>query len=436
MERQKEQAFREKPSGMKLFRGLLLLGILFVLIDGALPQLQMLLLGGRVIIGLLPLKVFMAISLIGFALYRPRKQQEVLTVVSLAFAGYLLVDILHLWLGLELPAIDLFGGYWVYYSSFLLVFLAGCSALEISEKGIIRFLIFLFFICAAVGIAQYLTGRTLLPTRSSDGSFTVGAVGFLGVNRVFSLFIFPGTFGIFCVFMTGLFLSMPVRGMRFAGWIVLAALASAVCYTTLIRSCYLELIATVFSVAVLRMRPRSLFAPLLPVAGILLGLAVIAKNLLFGAVAGSGVTDSSSFIARLLEWRYYADVAFSGSFVNMMFGEGIVQSERVATGSSVAPVDNIFLSYPLHIGVVGLLLVLAFYVVIWLDLLAKVKRLNRPIDIAVAALWSSTLCLGLYSIDIPAVAAYLLLTYISYPREPSSVKEAFIEEGIPVSVTG
>jgi hypothetical protein len=34
------------------------------------------------------------------------------------------------------------------------------------------------------------------------------------------------------------------------------------------------------------------------------------------------------------------------------------------------------------------------------------------------------------------VAAYLLLTYISYPREPSSVKEAFIEEGIPVSVTG
>jgi hypothetical protein len=184
------------------------------------------------------------------------------------------------------------------------------------------------------------------------------------------------------------------------------------------------------------MRPRSLFAPLLPVAGILLGLAVIAKNLLFGAVAGSGVTDSSSFIARLLEWRYYADVAFSGSFVNMMFGEGIVQSERVATGSSVAPVDNIFLSYPLHIGVVGLLLVLAFYVVIWLDLLAKVKRLNRPIDIAVAALWSSALCLGLYSIDIPAVATYLLLTYISYPREPSSVKEAFIEEGIPVSVTG
>ncbi len=400
-------------SWLTLLRWIFFAAVIFVIIDGSLPQLQMLLLNGRVLLTLLPLKMLMIAGLVGFALMWPQKPNEFVATTMLALGLYLAVDALYLSFGLNNSFSDVLTGYWVYYSPLVLVFLASISKIKLPNQLIVRVMLFAFVVCAPIAVAQYITGRTLLPTASSDGQFTVGAVGILGTNRVFSLFIFPGTLGMFCTFIAGLAISFEGSAFRRFPHIFLWAVAGVICYMTIIRSEFLQFAAVTFAAWVLRYRPRNVLAPLIPFAGIALGLAVFAYNMLIGGTVGAGVADSSSFVARLQEWMYYANLAFSGSLFNLLFGRGIVQSERVSSTQSAVPIDNIFLAYPLHIGIIGLIFVLAVYVAIWLDLLRRVRRTGSALDIAVAAFWSSVIGLGLYSVAIPACAAYLLLSYIA-----------------------
>jgi chromate transport protein ChrA len=91
----------------------------------------------------------------------------------------------------------------------------------------------------------------------------------------------------------------------------------------------------------------------------------------------------------------------------------MVQNKKITTFSSALPVDNIYLSVALHIGVVGMLIFLALVWILWEEIRKKAETRNSYLSIAVASTFASFFLVGLFSIVTIFLAAMYLLFAIS-----------------------
>jgi hypothetical protein len=158
---------------------ILLLTIVFI-VDGLLPQAQMFLFHGRVLITLFPLKLLYALLLLVYMLFRPKAVDELVAFFLVLGGSYLVADVAHLVFGLDLPPQEVLTVYWIYYSCLLLAALTMAARVYIEERTAIRWIVAAFLVCAPISIAQWWLQRPILPTESSDGAFKVGVIGFLG----------------------------------------------------------------------------------------------------------------------------------------------------------------------------------------------------------------------------------------------------------------
>jgi hypothetical protein len=179
----------------------------------------------------------------------------------------------------------------------------------------------------------------------------------------------------------------------------------------MIRSDYLMFICGTVAIVVLRYRPRSAIAQMLPLLSLIIGLGFLVRNLLGSVTVGAGVADASSFLQRIGEWQYYSGLIMDGSAVDLLFGKGVAQIQHPGI-EDVLPIDNIFIAYVLHVGIFGLLVMSGIYWAVWRALLQQTNRRPTPITLSVAALWSTIPVLGMYSTDVPAILPYLTLFYL------------------------
>ncbi len=400
-------------SSLSTYRLLAILAVAFCLLslaEGVIPQLQMQLLGGRMLIGNVLAKIALLVTLAcGLALH-PKFSYAGIPIYSWKICcSFLVLEIGYLLLECNTPLSELL----LSYNSYYLLLLVGPAALAfrgaVSERLVVRCTVSLFLLCAAIGIAQHLTAKPLLYTESVNGSFVIQSWQFFDEVRAFSLFTSGLSFGIFCSLCGALGVALarksPLPGTSLA---VLSALA---CYATLTRLCYLIFFCACTYSAIIsfgKKSSRGLWQPLiyfgLGIATILLGV----KS--FNGDAASQLGSASSLLDRVIEWTYYYDLLANSSPLHQLLGLGIVQHDRIT--QTRPAVDNVFFALALHIGIVGVVLFSALMTKMWLYLRREALASQQPFVVAAASLWATFACAGTFNIIFAAFGAIFALAIL------------------------
>jgi hypothetical protein len=387
---------------------------LLTLVDGAIPQLQMFLLGGYVFTNVFA-KVALLVSLALAILLDPKIMFRGLPISTWKLClGFLVFEIGYLSFECDMQLVDVLQSYNRNY----LILLVGPAALAlrgaVPERIVIRFTVFLFLICAVIGAAQYLTARPILYTESVDGNFKVDSWQFFDEIRAFSLFNSGLNFGIFCSLCGALGMALS-RKLRWRG-ILLTALSALACYTTLTRNAYLIFVCTCAYSAVItfgKSTTRGLLQPLLYFA--------LAISTIFVALysyendPANGLQSASSLLDRIVAWTYYGRLFAKASVLQQLFGLGLAEHDRF-THTLPLPVDNIPLAVTLHIGIVGLCLFGALLIKVWLYLRREALDNQQLFAVAAASLWATLGCAGTFCNAIVPFGAVFALAILCEKR--------------------
>ncbi len=393
-----DEAQSQKPSsGLAL---LLMLWWLFSIVDSALAQAQIQLLGDRVPIGGWALDALLLLALLILVLRNglPTVPRSIAWTWGL-FSAYLALELVFLAARRQTPALAMITDFYRYYFYLLLLPAAYLCAHRIDERRLSRWLLCCFVPLAWLGLQQHFGGDAMLPTQSGDGRFQIFAWGFQGDIRAFSLFNSGWSFGHFGALMAALVLcAWRLRPARIpaALWFGLFTLALVAVYASHTRTAFLVAAATVFAVPfALRMRATGqrgamVLLPLLfAFAGwlVAVGAGWLVKSLDLG---NETLFSQGSLNARFDAWDYYGGRWLSGTWAEVMFGTGLGQHDSGALYSeSTVLIDNMFIAIGLQAGLVGVLLWTACMWAIWLSMLTLAEARDSPLHWALAAVWAT-----------------------------------------------
>lgn len=288
-------------------------------------------------------------------------------------------------------------GYSQYYNYLLLPFLAWAVPGILDPYKMRLFLLILFLPLAALGVMQFVLSDPILPTYSQDGGFAIFAWRLRGETRAFSLFLHGSGFGHFSSFMLVLMLSTMLSTRKFVlhvvgiPYIVLAIICA---YATLTRTVYLEIVAAVLALLVLRGLLRVTWVlRFLPLLNLLLGLVVAlwAPAIVdFLGLGGDPLTSLKSWRIRREVWEMHLMNWVGGDVGSILFGLGITQrfSASAVTGEYFL-IDNIFVATAIHIGAVGLLVWLICLWQMWRVVLGNALQQQNALHLAIAAVFST-----------------------------------------------
>jgi hypothetical protein len=390
------------------------------LVDGAIPQFELFLLGRVVIGGALAKGVLLAATAFGFLIHPTLRLSNLPFVTWLLCIAYLLAEIpyLHYMCGMSFG--DALVSYNGYYSLLLIAPVLVMFHDTVPERVIIEGAILLFLVCAAIGFAQYITARPILFTESADGAFQVNSWGFFDQVRAFSLFTSAMDFGMFCALSGALGIALT-RAYPISGTLLFIISAMA-CFTTLTRLSYLVFMCVCFYAAVLifgKNPKRGRWQPLLyfglGISTILVGLSPLISG------DASNLQDPGSLIMRIGQWAFYADLLTHSSLAQLLFGVGIVQNDKILPLFPMV-IDNVPLALVLHIGIIGLALFGTLLVKMWLYLRSEALVTRQPFVIAAASVWAALACAGIFNIVFSSFGAIFTLVILCEKR---TVKNEF-----------
>jgi O-antigen ligase len=104
----------------------------------------------------------------------------------------------------------------------------------------------------------------------------------------------------------------------------------------------------------------------------------------------------------------------------MLFGSGLVQSEKVQTNAAIVPIDNLYLAVVLHTGLIGLALTMVLFWIFWETIRNRAESRTSYIHTAVAASFSALWCSGLFQVGSTALGAIVLLSAVSKTESTST----------------
>jgi hypothetical protein len=381
------------------------------LVSGLIPQIELSIFGGNFIIGNALVKGLLLACLATSCFLNPSlKLKGSLIVAWSLLALFLLFEVGYLSLASDISLDNILGSYNALYLLPLIGVPFLLFGLDISEKTIVRTIVLVFFLCAAVGLAQYLTAQPILHTESTDGNFVVSSWNFNGQVRAFSFFASSLEYGIFCSFCGALGVAL-LKYHRINGLLLLAASALA-CYTTLTRLCYLLFVCACVYALILSFgkKPgRGLWQPVfffaLGIVTIVVGVSSVARG------NASGLQDASSLLDRIEEWTYGYGLLRQASLSQQLFGMGLTQNGQFSDLPII--IDSSPLALLLHIGFVGLLLFTVYSAYAWNYLRREAIANQQPFVIAAASLWSTILCAGTFNIIFSSFGAVFALAILS-----------------------
>lgn len=389
---------------------------LLTVVDGCVPQIEMILFRGRLPVNAAVIKLVLLGGIALSCLLQPRIRLGRLPFLTwFICVVYLLAEVWYLVVAWNMSIPDIIQSYNSYYV-LLLIWPALLALREsVSESSIVKIIVFGFLICANIAVAQYLTGKPLLYTSSIDGGFQVQSWNFFGQVRAFSLFSSGLNFGIFCALCGALGVALtrksPLKG------ILLCALSAVACFTTLTRLCYLVFACACISALVLAFGKKPGRGLVYPFVYAALGICTMFIGLASIATSDSSSLESGiSLLDRLDQWIYYSGVLNHATIIHQLFGLGIVQNAKL---SRLAPmvIDNVPLALILHIGVVGVAIVGLLLFQMWLYLRRLAISSRSPFAIAAASLWSTLICAGSFNIVLGSFGAIFALTVLCHSKK-------------------
>jgi len=394
----------------------------FILVDAAMYQFQMFVTGGGTPITPAVLKIGLLCAFVAAFLLRGRISNPPVVKIAFVFVAYLVLEALHQYFDLSIDFVDILLGYNAYYLLPLIGVLALSVPVNIPDRLLVGISIALSVICGGLGIAQYLANSPIVPTSSSDG-FRVMVWSSMGHIRVFSLFVAPAACGAFFCFTASLAVAMSRRKRNLIVAIPLLALSLFVSWASGARTTIISTVCGVASswiITFVSKRDRTKWLPILWLAGgIIIGVYAYSQTLSGGLSTGL-MTDATSFAERFATWSNILEMFRSTSMLNLLVGYGMVQGQRLdptGTGGS----DNLYLALILHIGVVGLSLMMLLLWHLWQIVRREAETRTSYLTTAVAATYSTLLLAGLF--DISTFGMFFLLFAISSKASPSSKGE-------------
>jgi hypothetical protein len=402
------------------------LAMVACIINTALPEMEILLTGGRCPIPIAAIKVA------GFGL---------LTILTLAYGRldlsafptgmwvvamtFLFLDFPYLWLSQAKQPADLIFDYNAYYCPLIFAPLACAFTGRLPEKSVTRILVSIFLICGVIGWAQVIFQAKVVPLVSSDGNFRIFASwwspeGGGRTMRAFSMFGSSLEYGSFVTLFAGIGIGMCGRPKGWIKGVPLYLFAAACCYSTLTRTVFLLFVFVTIAAVIFtfgRSPRRMTWQPLI-------GL-VVALVIAFGGIGqkvsqARTLTDTGSLDLRVLQWETYGEQLLRSTLPQQLFGLGFCQAEKpliipvddVTIGNAYSIlVDNMYLALTLHIGLVGMVIIVGLFWAMWRRLRVETISRPTPLLIGIASLCSTFLLDNMFNIS-PAIYGFWFLIAI------------------------
>lgn len=401
-----------------------MLFFLLFFVDGVLPQLQMVMFGGRIPLASFFVKVIIICVLCTAVLFHVYRKGTVRwpKVTRWPYFLFLIFLVGHFCLSLgEYPASYLLLSYNAYYMFlFLLPF---TTYLEFSSRQFTRLMLVVSIPLIGIGFAQYFLGSPLLPTSSNDGYFYVLAWEYYENVRSFSLFSSGLQYGYFLSFLAPIlvfFCWKTVGVNRFFSFIGLVILSFA-CFTTFTRNIYIQFTFSVTTAMLLLALSRRSGAsayqnglPLLPFIYGLIATATVFLGQLFrlASAKDSIILQDESLLIRFVNWEKYYRLITESGLQKLLFGVGLISGSRVFIEDEVM-IDNSFLAVALHIGLVGLLLwfLIMWRLWKWLLHISRIDKNNAAV-FAITSYWSTWISGQLFN---SGLNIYPLLAMVALP---------------------
>jgi hypothetical protein len=408
-----------------------LLAMIACVINCALPQLEMLLTGGHCPLPIAAIKIACFGLLSFLTLTYGRLELSAFPVgIWLAAMTFLFLDFPFLWFFQGKAPPDILFAYNAYYCPLIFAPLACAFTGRLSERLATKILVGIFLVCALVGCAQYIFQAPIVQLASSDGNYRTYASYWMQEGsssvRAFSIFGSALEYGNFAVLIAATGIGMCGRP---GGWIKglpLYLLAAACCYTTLTRVVYIQLIfATVAAVTFTfgRRLRRMIWQPLIGLgAGWFLAFSGFSQ--LIGHT--KSLYDASSLELRLLQWEVYGAELMHSTFLQKLFGLGFCQAEKPVIvpvrdefygKASNVLVDNMYLALTLHIGLIGMVVIVGLLWALWRHLRVETIKRPTPLLIGIASFCSTFLLTGMFNVESALYGFWFLIGIMIFQRD-------------------
>lgn len=359
-----------EPSFITLLVKLVIIMVgMVIVVDGALPQLEMAITGGSLLFTPKP-HVLLILGLVFMLLLKGRFQGSALLPLVLTLLSYAIIEVcfLHFFRDLDFSTIRRSLEYFVLI---LIVGVASVVPLKIKAGHVLGGLVVITFACLTLSAAQFLTNLPVVATQSSDRTFEVEAYQFFGRTRAFSLFGSALQAGIFYSLMGGIATSFCLRRGRRNFGLFLLPLCAFGCYATYTRLVIFGFLLTVVAVFMMSRKKLARFSLFLPIFSLGCAVLLVAQGIRSAGGAGrNDLANSASLDQRVLNWGVYAKKLMAESPIDILFGTGLgpyapyTMSDRPDNAAPV-PVDNAYLLILLSTGVCGLVLLGVAYWRFW-----------------------------------------------------------------------
>jgi O-antigen ligase len=187
--------------------------------------------------------------------------------------------------------------------------------------------------------------------------------------------------------------------------VLLYLFGAATVYSTLIRTVYLQLIISTIAALILTFGRKPNRVKWLPLAAVAAAIAFAvggASRMFVGY--NNGLASNASLEVRLDQWTFYASMFRHSPIWNQLFGFGICQADNKVV-RSLAVVDNLFWGLTLHIGLVGLVIMLVLLWAMWLRVRAEAIENPTPLTIGLASFWATFAMSGVFE-NSPAIFGF------------------------------
>jgi hypothetical protein len=408
-----------------LLSGMALMSLMVCIINCAFPEVEILLTGGRVPIpqGFVKLACFGFLTIL-MLMYGKLNLSVFPTTMWIVVVGYLILVFPFLWFVQNKPPGDIFFDYNAYYCPLIFAPVATALIGRMPERVATRIFLGTFAVLALLGWAQYILQDPLLPLASSDGNFRIFASQWMmaGETRIRSTSLFGSSlwYGNFAVVVAAIAIGMCGKPGGWRKGIPLYLFAAATCYTTWTRVVFLQLfLATVAAVTFTfgRKPNRVSWQP-----WIALGLGGV---LAFGGVAElvskeDGLASISSLELRLQQWDVYGATFMHATLGQQLFGFGFCQADKPAMipakeellGKGMVILDNTYFALTLHIGLVGMILVISLLWAMWRRLRSETVERPTPVLIGISSFWATFLVTGIFNVEPASFGFWFLIATI------------------------
>lgn len=382
--------------------------VLIQIFDAVIPQLQILILHGHMIVPTTLLRIPLLILLIACSLAYGVQLPRMLLMPYILFMTYLAFDFLYLLVFKGYGKSPVYGlaTYNNYYSIFLFLPFAFSLYGTISEKSFYKVLVVTTVPIILLGLFQFILNKPILPIESIDKHFEEQSVFFYNNRiRAFSLFSSGLLFGTFCVFLfaltTSMFLMSKGISRRIAAFVSLIALVGAI--ISLTRSNVVHAFLVLLSVLVLyygkKYRLIQMALPFILLTGcicMLIVAPVIHKRLTLvnkpipysnPQAEIANYTSNESLLIRYEHWKELS-LRYIKNPKDLFFGSGLVQSNHSPFKTDLV-IDNSYLATILNTGILGLCFMMIILIRIWLYFYNRAMHSSDAFDMGIAAFFAT-----------------------------------------------